>query len=175
MPAEAVPRVVTATGALPGVPAPGDRVRVRRCRQCVRINPERQGLKSLERLDQVLASTELNADDFEGLMFDSRGYPVEGTRTNIFIPVGDRLVTPPATHLAVVGTLRTWLASALPGLGLRLAEQEVTSTMIRENGLLLGNSVMGLVNATMLDEETLPVGRSAQKLREDVSVLLGLS
>lgn len=174
MPSPLLPRVITATTPAPPIPAPGSAVRVRSCAQRARLNPSLPGLKTLERLDQVLASAELGNDDFEGLMFDSGGYPLEGTRTNIFVPVEDELVTPPADQLAVMGTLRRWLGVVLPGLGWQLVERTVTPDMIRQNGLLLGNSVMGLVPATMVDDVRLPVGHRAQEMRDEVSVLLGL-
>jgi len=88
MPATPCPRVITATAPLPEPPALGDPIRVRGCQQCVQPRGQRQGLKTLERLDQVLASTELASADFEGLMNDRNGYPLEGTRSNIFVLMG---------------------------------------------------------------------------------------
>lgn len=168
------PRVITSTAPLPQPPAIDSPVRVRECRQCVQLHPGRQGLKTLERLDQVLASTELSSDEFEGLMNDSRGHPLEGTRSNIFVPMGETLATPPAGGLAVQGTLRRWLGENLPAMGLRLVERDLTRSIIRENGLILGNSVMGLVNATELDGHCLPVRRDASRLCEGVANWLGL-
>ena len=174
MPARPRPRVITATAPLPQTPAAGDPVRVRGCRQRVQSRVECQGLKTLERLDQVLASTELADDDFEGLMNDPNGYPLEGTRSNIFVLMGEVLVTPPAERLAVHGTLRRWLDVSLPEMGLQLAERDLTRDLILEQGLMLGNSVMGLINATALDDHPLPVTDDAVRLHGDVANWLGL-
>lgn len=173
-PATPCPRVITSTAPLPQPPGIDSPVRVRECRQCVQLHPGRQGLKTLERLDQVLASAELGTDDFEGLMSDSSGHPLEGTRSNIFVLMGEILATPPAQGLAVQGTLRRWLGENLPRMGLRLEERELTRSIIRENGLILGNSVMGLVNATELDGHLLPVSRDAVRLHESIANWLGL-
>ena len=167
-------RVITATAPLPQPPATGETIRVRTCQQCVQSRSERQGLKTLERMDQVMASMELASDDFEGLMNDSGGYPLEGTRSNIFVLKGGMLLTPPAERLAVAGTLREWLGARLPELGLCLVERKLTRAMIHDNGLILGNSVMGVVNATELDGHVLPVSAPAARLHEDVANWLGL-
>lgn len=173
-PATPRPRVITATAPLPPLPMPGETVRVRECAHAVQPPPGRQGLKTLERLDQVLASSELADDDFEGLMTDPSGAPLEGTRSNIFVLFGATLVTPPSSGLAVEGTLRRWLDANLPELGLQLLEQDLTGRLIRENGLLLGNSVMGLVNATELGGHSLPVSPYAAWLQARIGDWLGL-
>lgn len=168
-----VPRVITASRPAPCVP--DGAVNVRSCRHPVQVAPGCGGLKTLGRIDQVLASDELSSSDFEGLMFDASGFAVEGTRTNLFVLRGDRVVTPPRETLAVSGTLRDWLAEALPALGYGFTEQPLTRQLILEHGLLLGNSVMGLVSANLLDDVGLTVSDPARTLQQTIATRLGLS
>jgi len=109
------------------------------------------------------------------LMVDGDGCPVEGTRTNIFVLARGQIISPPGDHLAVKGTLWRWLRDALPELGYGFSEEPLTNGMIHNHGLLLGNSVMGLVCANVLDEHELPVTDAATALRGEVASCLGLN
>src|SRR5690554_5918603 len=49
------------------------------------VNPLLAGIKSLNRLEQVMAARELSGDCFEMLMANAQGHITEGTRTNLFV------------------------------------------------------------------------------------------
>ncbi len=166
------PRVLTVISGVPTPPRDG--ARVRRCRQPLCGGGAARGCKTLARLDQVLASAELGEADFEGLMaLDGEPGWVEGTRTCLFSLSGDTLVTPPREKLAVVGTLRDWMVSNAGRLGLGLETRPLLQSDIEGHGLLLGNSVMGLVPVSDLEGSTVPVSRSAWQLIERVNGELG--
>lgn len=171
-PETVVPRVISAL--VPAPPVPRDGVRVRLCRQRLSPMAAGRGYKTLARLEQVLASSELSDAEFEGVMAmgDRAGW-VEGTRTCLFCVTGGTLVTPPEGQLAVAGTLRYWLVSNSDRLGLAVDERALTEADFLGHGLLLGNSVMGLVPVSECGDSALPVNAEAMRLVEDVNRELG--
>ena len=60
-----------------------DGVAVSTCQHRLSENVMLAGLKHLNRLDQVLATEELDSLVAEGLMLDQRGHVIEGTKSNI--------------------------------------------------------------------------------------------
>src|SRR4030065_3607 len=57
--------------------------------------PRLAGMKPLNRLEQVLARAEWQDDYAEGLMWDTDGLGVEGTKANPVVVGGDGTVAPP--------------------------------------------------------------------------------
>jgi 4-amino-4-deoxychorismate lyase len=143
-PAAPTARVISARSAAPRLPeAP---VRLHVCQTPVTATQPGNGLKTLSRLDQVLASREIPRDCFEGLMTDSQGRPVEGTRSNIFVLSNDILYTPPRWQLAVDGVMRQALVECLPQIGLEVRERPLIFAQLRQSqGAFIANSVMGVL------------------------------
>ncbi|TVP52435.1 MAG: aminodeoxychorismate lyase [Halomonadaceae bacterium] len=169
------PRVLTARLQAP--PIPQGSVKAQLCRYPVQVAPHRAGLKTLEKLDQVMASRELRGDVFEGLMPDSAGHIVEGTRSNLLLLLSDRhLVTPPSRSLAVQGTLRDWLIRELPTRGLRVRESALTLSMLkRAQGVAVVNSVFGVVPLAELDGVTLGQHPLLEDIRDWCAQQIGLA
>lgn len=137
-------RVITSIGPVPLIPA--GPVALHLCRTAVAPVPGLAGYKTLNRLEQVLASRELPSGAFEGLMTDPQGRLVEGTRSNIFVLLDDLLYTPPRRQLAVAGVLRDALVEALPGIGIPVREAPIGFQRLRQSqGAFIVNSVMGVV------------------------------
>lgn len=91
------------------------------------------GLKHLNRLEQVMASTNWPSTDYhETLMLDQLGCLIEGSRSNLFLSLDGRLVTPSLADSGVKGVLResllrTWPQTECRELGMRdlLAAEEL--------------------------------------------------
>ena len=65
------------------------------------------GVKHLGRLDQVLAASEVMPESvFDRIMLDSDGHLVCGTRSNLFLRVGETLRTPSVERAGVAGVMR---------------------------------------------------------------------
>ena len=168
-----VPRVITAVSGLPQPPRDGARVRA--CRQPLSVGGVAHGCKTLARLDQVLASAELEANDFEGMMaLDAEPGWVEGTRTCLFSLAGKTLITPPREKLAVAGTLRDWIVSNARRFGVDVETRPLLQSDIEACGLLVGNSVVGLVPVSDCEGSSIPVRAAARQLIERVNRELGL-
>ena len=98
----------------PGPPAGGDGVRVRICNTRLAIQPQLAGIKSLNRLEQVLARAEWDDDSvFEGLLLDTERRLVCGTMSNVFIVSDNTVVTPAITRCGVSGVMRRHLLAEL--------------------------------------------------------------
>jgi 4-amino-4-deoxychorismate lyase len=105
----AVPTRIVARYPWPPYPADSrtNGVAVRICSTRLGRNPRLAGIKHLNRLEQVLARSEvaLGACD-EGLMLDDRGRLIEGIMSNVFVRRGKRLSTPDLSECGVVGIMR---------------------------------------------------------------------
>lgn len=131
-----------------------------------------QGVKSLNRLPQVLAAATLQPPFFEGIMCDSQGRLIEGTRSNLIMARAGALWVPPRTSLAVDGImLNKTLALArqwgYPVITRFFGFQQLQSA----TGLAMTNSLWGLLAADRVDCLRLPqdpiLSRLAQCLLKD--------
>lgn len=108
IPHSSVPRRIVSASDLPETPAAVlQGVRVRYCTQSLGLQPALAGIKHLNRLENVLARAEWSDPDIaEGLLCDSTGNVIEGTRSNIFIVENETLVTPDLAQCGVAGVTR---------------------------------------------------------------------
>ena len=153
------PQLLISAGPLPPLP-PATGVVADIARQRLTVNPQLSGMKTLNRLEQVMAARELTDGVFELIMRDHSDCLVEGTRTNVLVKTTDGWVTPPATTLAVNGVMRQWVLECLHRRGepvlersLRLADLSVPAC----EGLYLLSSVLGVVPVYQLANAHLPV------------------
>lgn len=168
------PRVITTVAPVPAVPYEG--VSIRFCQQLLPSQLAAPGCKTLGRLEQVLASNELADDEFEGVMaLEEGGGWIEGTRTCLFSVLSQTLVTPPRERLVVAGTLRDWLVRNAPRLGLSVEERDLTMADFQKHGLVLGNSVMGLVPVSDCGGTPVPQSVGADSLVQGVNQELGFT
>jgi len=119
----------------------------------------------LNRLEQVMAASELQDGVFEVLMANAQGHIVEGTRTNLFIETDQGWRTPASDTIAVTGVMRRYVLERLRAS----AEQVYEAPVLLEDmlasscrGVYLTNSVLGVVPVRTLAGQDLPVtGRLA--------------
>lgn len=94
-------------------------LRIIPCQTPISINVKLAGIKHLNRLDQVLARSELlgqGAD--EGLMLDLEGQVICGTQSNLVLMKGKDLISPYLDQSGVYGTCLKSLPHALEQAGL---------------------------------------------------------
>jgi 4-amino-4-deoxychorismate lyase len=157
--------------AWPGVPqspeAARDGVRVRRCEIALAIQPRLAGVKSLNRLENVLARAEWRDPAIrEGLLADAEGRLLEATASNVFLARGGVLVTPALTRCGVEGAQRARV--------LALARAEGIACEVRDTGfeeleradeVFLTNSVIGLWPVAALGERRWAPGVLARRFQ----------
>jgi 4-amino-4-deoxychorismate lyase len=82
-------------------------VSVRLCSTRLAAQPALAGIKSLNRLEQVLARNEWRDESIsEGLMLNGEDEVVCGTMGNVFVVIDSALRTPPVTTAGVCGIMR---------------------------------------------------------------------
>ncbi|MEO8225489.1 MAG: aminodeoxychorismate lyase [Gammaproteobacteria bacterium] len=101
-------------------------VTVRWCETMVAPNPATAGLKSLNRLEQVLARAEWSDPDVaEGLMTSTDGQLVGGTSSNVFLVMDGRLVTPDVTRAGIAGVMRRVIIESARAAGIPVSETAI--------------------------------------------------
>jgi 4-amino-4-deoxychorismate lyase len=158
-PAVPSPRLFLSKHALPPLPDPAG-VAVSSYPHPLVVDPLLAGLKTLNRLPQVLASQSIGPGCYETLMTNGSGHFLEGSRTNLIALDGDEWLTPPASDLAVEGIARQILLDYLTGDGVPGREVPVDLAVLEGSefgGLLLINSVIGAVPARWIDGQRLPI------------------
>jgi 4-amino-4-deoxychorismate lyase len=93
-------------------------VRVFDCNTPLARNPFLSGLKHLNRLEQVLARSEWDGEEYaEGLMLDTAGNLIEGTMSNLFWVNAGVVYTPDLSQSGIEGTLRRFIIQSLSETG----------------------------------------------------------
>lgn len=124
-----------------------DGVRLHVCSQRLSHNPALAGIKHLNRLEQVFASSERQKDwADEGVMLDNSGAVIECTSSNIFIVRNGVLVTPRLDQCGVAGVMRAFIMEKLAAT-ISLPVQEarlVLAELIAADAVFVCNSVFGV-------------------------------
>jgi len=152
------PNLMVSASPMPAAPATSG-VAADVSRVPLTVNPLLAGIKSLNRLEQVMAAREITGELYEMIMSDSAGNLVEGTRTNLLLKGPGGWVTPPAKSLAVAGILRQWVLEKLRAKGEVVEERAVGMADVLGShcqGLYLLNSVIGVVPVRSFAGQDLP-------------------
>jgi 4-amino-4-deoxychorismate lyase len=122
-----------------GVDAPWCGIRLAR-------QPALAGLKHLNRLEQVLARSELASSGApEGIMMDTGGLAIEGTMSNLFAVRGSELWTPDLSSCGVEGVVRAEILARAADWSLRPVIRAVTpDDLVSADEAFLTNSIIGI-------------------------------
>lgn len=92
------------------------------------------------------------------LLIDSDGAVREVDHANIFVVLGDVVVTPPAPRRCLPGVLRQWCLAALTAAGIPIVERDFTlDDLLASDGAWATSSLAGLRPVRRVDEHPLPV------------------
>jgi 4-amino-4-deoxychorismate lyase len=132
--------------------------------------PRLAGVKSLNRLENVLARAEWRDPGIrEGLLADSGGWLVEGTMSNVFLTVGARLVTPAITRCGVSGAQRERILDLANREGIACEVRDVAFAELRGAGeVFLANSLIGVWPVVALDDRHWKPGPVARRMQERI-------
>jgi 4-amino-4-deoxychorismate lyase len=170
-------RILTLHALPPAVRGAAAPARIRLCATPLGLNPRLAGLKTLNRLESVLARSEWrDARIWEGLMQDVEQNLVCGTMSNLFLRQGSTLMTPLIDRCGVAGVMRRWVLEQAGGLRLRASERRIRWRDLRAaDEVFLSNAVVGLKSVGVIERgsERLrpPASGTAEQLRARLDLL----
>ena len=142
------------------------------CQQRIGDSPMLAGLKTLNRLEQVLLKDELAKQGaVEGIVLNCRGFLVEGVSANLFWRRGSTVFTPDLGHGGVDGIMRRQVMSLLRQMGieLRIVEAPLESLWQAEE-VWLTNTLMGLVPVTRIEHKEYDSQQVVHRLQEQLLI-----
>ena len=122
-------------------------VEVRICAIRLATQPHLAGIKSLNRLEQVLGRSEWDDDSvFEGLMLDADDRLICGTMSNVFIVTQNTLMTPAITRCGVSGIMRQQVMHLFDDAGVPCDVRDLdTDELDAADEVFLTNSQFGIL------------------------------
>lgn len=163
-------------GAFPAAPPPissyRDGIEIAVCKTRLGINSALSGLKTLNRLEQVLARSEIaDSDVFEGLTLDADDRIICGTMSNVFIVNQQSVATPSLDRCGVEGVMRRHVIESLNVRGIASEIRTITMTELRESDeVFITNSQFGVMpvrRCMATDWTSLEVTRNVMEILAD--------
>ena len=143
-------------------------IRVRSCSTRLGCNPALAGIKTLNRLEQVLARAEWSDPEIaEGLMQNLAGDVIGGTMSNLFAVIDGGIRTPALDECGVRGVMRQFVLETARELCIDTAETRLTVDILRSaQELFLTNSQFGIWPVVEWEGTSYAVGPCTRQLLE---------
>jgi 4-amino-4-deoxychorismate lyase len=127
------------------------------CEIKLSIQPALGGMKHLNRLEQVLASRELESvAEQEGILFDAEEHLISSISANIFLVYREQLLTPRLDRSGVRGVMRSRLLKAFKA---RCELRRISREMLDEaSEVFLCSAVRGIIPVKSINAFEYPIG-----------------
>jgi 4-amino-4-deoxychorismate lyase len=108
--------------------------------------PQLAGIKTINRLEQVLAAARHNdAGCMEHFMMDTKGNLICGTMSNIFLVCHSNILTPAITHSGICGVMRRNLLKIADKLSINYEAARIQPDMLNDaDEVFITNSQIGI-------------------------------
>ena len=114
-------------------------------------NPTLAGIKHCNRLEQILARTNMLAD--EAIMLDENQSVVSVTQGNIYFIFGNKLVTPKLERCGVIGSRRSIILELSRLNNLEVREDDISIKQLEKaNEVFVSNSLIGIQPVTSIGD-----------------------
>ncbi|MEO8332315.1 MAG: aminodeoxychorismate lyase [Gallionella sp.] len=145
-------------------------IKARLCRLRLSQQPLLAGIKHLNRLENVLAASELSdSDAAEGLLMDAAGNVIGGTRSNLFVVTQGKLITPELTQCGVAGVQRDRVMAWAKQHHMPLQVRDVgLDEILHADELFVVNSIMILWPLRKLEKSRWTRFPVAMKIRQSL-------
>jgi 4-amino-4-deoxychorismate lyase len=132
------------------------------------------GMKHLNRLEQVLARSEVPAEDAaELLVFSSSGRLVSGTMSNVFLVRQGRLLTPRLDRCGVAGVMRRVVLREAAANGIAVEEAVLfADDLANAEEVFVTNVRIGIWPVRTVDGREIGVGALTRRLQSRLAPLL---
>lgn len=125
------------------------------CKTRLAQQPLLAGIKHMNRLEQVLARTELADGVHEGIMLDQEGRVIEGIMSNLLLRLGAEYVTPNLDHCGVAGVVRGLVLQQAGQQQMPLSVREVSlDDLVQADQLFIMNALLGIRPVACYEEHT---------------------
>jgi len=122
-----------------------EHLRVKVCHSRLSRNPQLAGIKHLNRLEQILATQELDPCFDEGILMDTKGFVIEGTFSNLIWYANKQFFSPKLDYAGVNGIAKVSLLKALRQKGHVIVESQFDlKEIVNCEALWMCNSVRGI-------------------------------
>jgi len=147
-----------------------DGVKVSFCDTCYSRQAKLAGIKHLNRLEQILARSEIVQSGLdEGIMLDQMGNVISATMHNLFLVKDGAIITPDLTYSGVAGVMREFVIGLAHDANIPVNIKEVSKDeLLSSNELFLTNSIHGIWPICELDSTIISVGEITSRLRTRV-------
>ena len=117
------------------------------CESTLSSNTMLAGIKTLNRLEQVLIKNELERKNaLEGVVCNDDGYVIEGCTANLFIYLNGCWQTPKLNQCGVAGVQRRNVIECANKAGIDIIETDIhKNELLEAQAIFLTNALMGLV------------------------------
>ena len=140
------------------------------CRFTLALQPALAGIKHLNRLEQVLARSEIGATQCaEGFVSDTTAAIVEGSMSNVFLRRDKLLLTPDLKDCGVAGIVRAEILQRAGTLGLEARVQRmVRADVLAADEVFFCNSIIGIWPVRRAGEHAFATADFAHRLAQNL-------
>ncbi|MCI0504691.1 MAG: aminodeoxychorismate lyase [Gammaproteobacteria bacterium] len=145
-----------------------DGVRVTICKTRLAGNPRLARIKHLNRLEQILASSEWDDPAIvDGIMLDMDQHVIEGTMSNLFWVYEGNLYTPDLTQCGVEGIMRHLVLKLAEELQLMVVNGHYfVEDLLSADEIFITNSIHGIWPVRQIDQHTFKPGPVTKHLMD---------
>lgn len=120
------------------------------CNNTYSHNPNLAGIKHCNRLEQILARSEVKKD--EGIMLDKDNNVISVTQGNIFSYKNHTLYTPILNNCGILGTRRDIIIEIAKELNIKINISKISITeLMQAEEIFISNSVMGIQSVAQIN------------------------
>jgi len=140
-------------------------ISTRLCGLRLAVQPRLAGIKHLNRLEQVLARSEIDQPGVdEGILLDPEDHVVSATSSNIFLVLGGRLLTPRLDRCGVRGVMRAAFLQAFRPL---CEQRRIMLDMLPDaQEIFLCNAIRGIVPVRKIDHWEYEIGPRTREVQQ---------
>jgi 4-amino-4-deoxychorismate lyase len=130
------------------------------------LNSATAGLKTLNRIEQVLARSEIaDSGVFEGLTMDADDNIICGTMSNLFMMIDGEILTPSLHSNGVEGVMRRHIVDTLGEQGIKTAIQSINRDDLNTaDEVFICNSQFGVMPVRRCVDKSWPVGTMTKQV-----------
>jgi 4-amino-4-deoxychorismate lyase len=135
------------------------------CNLRLAVQPRLAGIKHLNRLEQVLARSELSQSDVaEGILLDPDDHVVCATSANIFLVLNGRLLTPRMDRCGVRGVMRAAVLQAFCPL---CEQRRIQLDMLPDaQEVFICNAIRGVIPLTRIEHWEYEIGPRTREVQQ---------